>query len=145
MTLPYATQQKITDVKRLTNISDVRLLSVCVQTVDQHIGTKRKRKFNENQENDTLGECKQLSQEKSQTFVRYVGQQTVVRCFSAQTVAWADLYPFAVRTSDVRLLSVCCPKLFAVLCGEMENVGFTLPLVWQVVVFYIYWQNHMHT
>ena len=29
--------------------------------------------------------------------VRYVGQQTVVRCFSAQTVAWADLYPFAVR------------------------------------------------
>ena len=53
------------------------------------------------------------------------GQQTVVRCFSAQTVAWADLYPFALRTSDVRLLSaycpfavcllsVCYPKLFAV-------------------------------
>ena len=27
------------------------------------------------------------------------GQQTVVRCFSARRVAWADLYPFAVQTS----------------------------------------------
>ena len=43
---------------------DVSLLSVCAQTVDRHIGTKRKRKFNENQENNSLGECKQLSQEK---------------------------------------------------------------------------------
>ena len=57
--------------KRLTNILDVGLLYVCAQTVDEYFvrllsvcGTKRKRKFNENQENNTLGECKQLSQEK---------------------------------------------------------------------------------
>ena len=36
------------------------------------------------------------------------GQQKVVRCVSAQTVAWADSYPFAVRLSDVT--SVYCPK-----------------------------------
>ena len=36
--------------KRLANISDVHLLSVCAQTVGRYIGTKRKRKFNENQE-----------------------------------------------------------------------------------------------
>ena len=87
-----STQQKITDVKRLTNISDVSLLSdvaddkctcallvhykrlmnildvsllsVCTQAVDRYIVTKRKRKFNEIQENNTIGECKQLSQEK---------------------------------------------------------------------------------
>ena len=44
----------------------------------------------------------------------YIRQQTLVRCFSAQMVAWADLYPFAVRTSDVRLLSVYCTKFSAV-------------------------------
>ena len=37
---------------------DVSLLSVCAQTVDRYIGMKRKRKFNENQENNTNGECK---------------------------------------------------------------------------------------
>ena len=91
-------------VRLLSNVSDDEcLLSVCAQTVDRYIGTKRKRKINENQENNTLGECKQLLHEKSQTLVRYVGQQTdskqVVRCFSAQTVAWADIhvYPFAVH------------------------------------------------
>ena len=55
--------------KRLANISDVRLLSVCARTIDWYFGTKRKREFNENQENNTLGESKQLSQEKSQTLV----------------------------------------------------------------------------
>ena len=50
----------------------------------------------------------------------YIGQQTVDQCFSAQTVAWADLYPFAVC-----LLSVCCPKYFAlyyVLLGYVYTV-----------------------
>ena len=100
--------------KWLTNISDVHLLSICAQTVDRYIGTKRKRKFNESQENNILGKCKQLSQEKKSNIgpIHWTanGQQTVVRCFSVQTVAWADLYPFAVRTSDVRLLSktFCC-------------------------------------
>ena len=87
----------------------VSLLTVCAQTVDRYIETKRKRKLNENKENNTFGECKQLSLEKNP----YIGQLTVVRCFSAQTVAW-DLYPFAVRTSDVLLLSVYCPNFFAV-------------------------------
>ena len=63
--------------KRLTNILVDRLqtvfcqifrLTVCspffAQTVDRYIGTKRKRKFNENQENNTSAECTQLSQEK---------------------------------------------------------------------------------
>ena len=47
--------------KRLTNILDVILLSVCAHTVDWYIGTKGKRRFNENQENNTLEE---LLQEK---------------------------------------------------------------------------------
>ena len=34
----------------------------------------------------------------------YIEQQAVDRCFSTQTVAWSDLYPFAVRTSVNRLL-----------------------------------------
>ena len=53
--------------ERLTNISDDCLLSVCAQTVGRYIGRKRKRKFNEDQENNTFGECKQLSQEKIHT------------------------------------------------------------------------------
>ena len=47
----------------------------------------------------------------------YIGQQTVEQCFSAQTVAWADLYPFAVRTLVNCLLFACCLlqfKIFAV-------------------------------
>ena len=95
--------------KRLTNISDVRLLSVCAQTADRYRGTKKNRKFNKKQENYTLGECKQLSLEKSQTWVRYVGQQTVVRCFSA----WlrGQIY---IRLLSEHRTSVCCPKLFTV-------------------------------
>ena len=82
--------------KRLTNISDLCLLSVCAQTVDQYIGTKRKRKYNLNQDNNTLGKCKQLSQAESQTLVRYVGQQTVVRCFY-----------FRAKNG----ISICCPNI----------------------------------
>ena len=51
-------------------------------------------------------------------------QQTVVQCFSAQTVAWADLYPIAVRTSDVRLLSeIFCCVLYGIskLSGSILN------------------------
>ena len=44
----------------------------------------------------------------------------------------------SIRLLSEHRTSVCCPKLFAVLCGETENVEFTLPLVWQVVVFYVY-------
>ena len=39
--------------KRFTNISDVRFLSVCAQTIDRYSGTKKNRKFDENQENNT--------------------------------------------------------------------------------------------
>ena len=49
------------------------------------------------------------------------GQQTVVRCFNAQTVAWADLYPFALQTSDFHLLAVCSP-IFFLLCSCLYNV-----------------------
>ena len=52
-------------------------------------------------------------------------QQTVVRCFSAQTVAWADLYPFAVRTADVHSLSVGCPKPFAVAFYYWRKLKYT--------------------
>ena len=101
--------------KRLTNILDDYLLSVCA-----HIRMKGKRKFNENQENNTLGECKQFSPEQN----TYIGQQTVDRCFSAQTVnvAWADSYPFAVQTSVNRLLFACSPFAFGLrkewICNE---------------------------
>ena len=53
--------------KRLTDILVNRLISVCAQTVDWYIGTKRKTMFNEKQEINTLVECKRLSQEKSST------------------------------------------------------------------------------
>ena len=66
-----------------TNGRRIFRTSICAQTVDRYIGTKRKRKFNENQENNILGECKQLSQEKSQTLVRYVGQRTDSKRLSA--------------------------------------------------------------
>ena len=95
--------------KRLTNILDDCLLSVCAQTVDRYISTKGKRKFNENKENHTLGECKQFSQEKQSIHLTANGQQMVDRFSSAQTVARADLYPFAVRTLVNRLLYACCP------------------------------------
>ena len=42
--------------------------------------------------------------------VWYVGQQTVVQCFSAQTVAWA-IY---ILLLSKHWRSVCCPKVFAV-------------------------------
>ena len=63
--------QIVNQTKRLTNILDVNLWSVnaqtvdeyfgrpfavCKQTVDRYIRTKGKIKFNENQENNTLGE-----------------------------------------------------------------------------------------
>ena len=116
--------------KQLTNILDVSLLSVCAQRVDKYFGrpfavrlctngwpiyrNKKEKKINENQESNTLEECKQFSQEKkihtSDSKRTANGQQTIVRCFSAQTVAWADIYPFAVQTSDILLLSVCCSK-----------------------------------
>ena len=96
--------------KRLTNISDVRLQSVCVQTVDGCIRTKRKRKFNENQENNkALGECKQLSQEKSQTLVRYVGQQTDSKRLS-DVLAHKRLHgQIYIRLLPEHRTSVCCP------------------------------------
>ena len=61
----------------------------------------------------------QLSQEKNS----YIGQQTVNRCFSAQTVAWADLYPFAVRTSVNRLLFACVRLLSDSFCW-VSHMGF---------------------
>ena len=82
-----------------------RLLSFCAQTVVLYIiSTKRKRKFNENQENNTLGKYKQLSQEKSHTL-------DSKRLTDVLVVAWADLYPFAVQTSVNRLLSASCPPV----------------------------------
>ena len=57
--------------KQLMYIVVDRLLFVCERMVDRYIGTKRKRKFNENQENNTFGECKQSSQEKK----IYIGLQ----------------------------------------------------------------------
>ena len=95
--------------KRLTNISDVRLLSVCAQTVDRYIGMKRKRKLNENQENNTLGECKQLSQEKSQTLVRYVGQQTDSKRLSDVLVHKRLHGQIYIRLLSEHRTSVCCP------------------------------------
>ena len=168
----FNTQQKITDVKRLTKYFGrqfaVRLLSVCCpmyrmtnvpvhylctgtfvhKSSTEHLCTnswqifwtsvcclfvhKRLTDISERKGKEKSMKIKKITlkekannyhRKKSQTFVRYVGQQTVVRCFSAQTVAWADIYPFAVRGSDVRFLSVCCP--FAVqnflLCNEYQQ------------------------
>ena len=174
-------QQKITDVKQLTNISEVRLLSVCCQfavrctgrrmflctisalehlctnrqlnicahMVDEYFGRQfavrlctnglrtfwtsvccpfvhkrltviSERKGKENSmkiKKITLKENANNCHRTKKSYIcpiRWTANepQTVVRCFSAQKVAWADLYPIAVGTSDVRLLSVCC--LFAV-------------------------------
>ena len=55
------------------NILDDHLLSVCAQTVDRYFGMKRKRKFNENQENNTFGEIASNYHKKKNP---YIGQQT---------------------------------------------------------------------
>ena len=88
-------------VRLCTNGSQIFRTSICCPFVHKRLTNISERKGKENsmkiKKITFLRECKQLSQEKSQTLVRYVGQQTLVRCYSAQPVAWADLYPFAVQ------------------------------------------------
>ena len=96
------------------NISNVHSLSVCVQTVDRYIRTKRKKKFDENQENNILGECKQLSQEKKSNFgpIRLTanGQQTMSNVLVHKRLR-GQIY---IRLLSEHRLSVRCPKLFVV-------------------------------
>ena len=87
----------------------VRLCTnVCAQTVDLYIRTKRKRNFNENQENNTLGECKQLSQEKKSNIgpIRWTAN-----VFLVHKRLRGQIY---IRLLSKHRTSVCCPKLFAV-------------------------------
>ena len=107
--------------KRLTNILDVSLLSVCAQTFDVYFGRpflvhlwkKRLTDILERKGKENSMKIKKIAfSENVSNYHKKIsihwtanGQQAVVRCVSAQTVTWADLYPFAVRTSGVRLLS----------------------------------------
>ena len=74
--------------KRLTNILVGSLLSVCAQMVDRYSETKRERKFNENQENNTrrmqaIITGKTLDSKRLTDFLvhkRSLGQIHIVRC-----------------------------------------------------------------
>ena len=100
--------------------------NICAQTVDEYFGrpfavrlcTNGWPIYRNEKEKKIQWKSRKYHFRRMQSIIirkinPYIGQQTVVRCFSAQTVAWADLYPFAVRTSNVHL-SVCCPNSSAV-------------------------------
>ena len=90
---------------RLMNISDDCLLSVCAQTVDRYIGTNRKREFNENQENNTFREWKQLSQEKNPC----IRQQTDSKWLSNVLVHKRLRGQIYIRLLSEHRTSVYCP------------------------------------
>ena len=108
--------------KRLMNIIlDLSLLSVCAQMVDRYIGTKRKSKFNENQENNTLGKCKQLPKEKVKHWSDTLDSKRtengcpMFQCTNGCVSRFISVCcPNIGRPFAVHLLSVCCPKRFAV-------------------------------
>ena len=85
--------------------------------VDRYIGTKRKRKFNENPENNTLGECKQLSHEKKSNIgpIRWTanGQQTDSKRLADVLVHKRLHGQIYIRLVSEHRTSVCCR--FAVL------------------------------